>query len=217
KKTLPRVLVVGTAAVMICYLLLNYVFMAVAPMDAMSGKLEIGYIAATHAFGDIGATIMGVSLSLLLVSTVSAMIVAAPRVLQVLGEDYSLFKFLSRKNSHQIPAMAIWFQSIMALGFLWSATFESILIFSGATMALNSLVVIFGVFILRRKDKSSGDENDGNFRIPFYPLPPVIFIAITVWTLIYLAIGNPVEIAFSVGLIVTGGIGYYLTQKYSAE
>lgn len=214
KKTLPRVLLIGTGVVMICYLMLNYVFLSVAPMDAMSGKIEIGYIAATFAFGDIGATIMGISLSLLLISTVSAMIVAAPRVLQVLGEDYSLFRFLSRQNDHQIPAMAIWFQSVMALVILWSATFESILIFSGATMALNSLAVIFGVFVLRRKD-SGADEN--NFRIPFYPLPPVIFIAITVWTLIYLAIGNPTEIAFSAGVIITGVLGYFLTRKFSRD
>ena len=43
-----------------------------APMDAMAGKIEVGYVAATHAFGPAGGAIMGVTLAVLLVSTVSA-------------------------------------------------------------------------------------------------------------------------------------------------
>lgn len=218
RKTLPLILGIGTVIVMLSYLMLNYVFMAVAPMDAMAGEIEIGYIAATHAFGEIGAAIMGITLALLLISTVSAMLIAAPRVLQVLGEDYPLFNFLSKRNSNQIPATAIWFQSSMALIFLWTASFQSILIFSGATMALNSLLAIFGVFILRRRQKkNSGDNIDHSkesFTIPFYPIPPLIFIAITAWTLIYLALENPIEIAFSAGIIISGAIGYILTRRY---
>ncbi|MDG1857531.1 MAG: amino acid permease, partial [Emcibacteraceae bacterium] len=205
KRTLPRVLMVGTGVVMLCYIVLNYVFLAVAPMDAMAGKLEIGYISATYAFGDTGATIMGVSLSLLLVSTVSAMLVAAPRVLQVLGEDYPLFKRLSKTNKHGIPATAIWLQSAMALGFLLTSSFETILIFSGATMAINSLFVIFGVFIMRKRAKNEGTE-EPSFKIPFYPFPPIIFIAISTVTLIYLAMLNIEEILFCGAMIITGGI-----------
>ncbi len=213
QKSLPRVLMVGTAAVMVCYLLLNYVFLATAPMNAMAGELEIGYISAQYAFGDIGGTIMGLSLSLLLISTVSAMLVAAPRVLQMLGEDYSLVAKLGKVNSHGIPALAIWLQAAMALGFLWTATFESILLFSGATMAINSLFVIIGVFILRKR---MGGE-DGGFKIPLYPLPPIIFIAITVVTLIYLTIQNTEEIAFSAAIISSGLVLYAVAQKYSKD
>ncbi len=213
QKSLPRVLLVGTAAVMVCYLLLNYVFLATAPMDAMAGQLEIGYISAQYAFGDIGGTIMGLSLSLLLISTVSAMLVAAPRVLQMLGEDYSLVAKLGKVNHHGIPSLAIWLQAIMALGFLWTATFESILLFSGATMAINSLFVIIGVFVLRKR---MGNE-DGGFKIPLYPLPPIIFIAITVVTLVYLTIQNTEEIAFSAAIIASGLLLYAVAKKFSGK
>jgi APA family basic amino acid/polyamine antiporter len=212
KKILPRVLLIGTSSVMVCYLLLNYVFLATAPMSAMTGQLEVGYISATYAFGDLGGNIMGIMLSLLLISTVSAMLLAAPRVLQVLGEDYSLFNILGKKNKYGIPSTAIWLQSIIALTFLWSATFQSILLFSGATMAINSLLVIVGVFILRHKDVTH--ERD-TFKIPFYPLPPIIFIAITVATLSYLTIQNTKEILFSIVIIITGFLGYLITRKLS--
>lgn len=217
-KSLPRVLIVGTGIVMLCYLLLNYVFLTVAPMDAMAGELEIGFIAATYAFGDVGGTVMGLSLSLLLISTVSAMLVAAPRVLQMLGEDYSAVKLLGKKNNHGIPATAIWLQSILALIFLWSATFESILLFSGATMAINSLFVIVGVFIIRARDKKNGRiDQEGLFKIPLYPLPPIIFIVITSVTLIYLTLQNIEEIAVSVGLILLGLLSYSIARKLSKK
>jgi len=177
RRTLPLVLAGGTTVVMLCYLLLNYVFLAVAPMAAMEGKIEVGYIAASYAFGEIGGAVMGVTLSLLLISTVSAMIVAAPRVLQVLGEDFAMFRILNRTNKHGIPAIAVYLQGAITLVFMWSSSFERILVFSGVTMALNTLFAVFGVFILRRRDADNERDSDA-FRIPLYPLPPILFILI---------------------------------------
>jgi APA family basic amino acid/polyamine antiporter len=213
RKTLPLVLAGGTTVVMLCYLLLNYVFLAVAPMAAMEGKIEVGYIAASYAFGEIGAAVMGVTLSLLLISTVSAMIVAAPRVLQVLGEDFALFRILNRSNKHGIPAIAVYLQGAITLVFMWSSSFERILVFSGATMALNTLFAVFGVFILRRRDtgKERGKEA---FRIPLYPLPPILFILITLLTLGYLVIERPVEILFSLSVIVSGSLLYLFASVW---
>ena len=94
QRDLPWILTVGTLTVLGLYLMLNYTFLAVAPMDAMAGQVEVGYVAATYAFGNVGAKVMGVLLSLLLISTVSAMVIAGPRVLQMVGEDFPLFKVL---------------------------------------------------------------------------------------------------------------------------
>jgi len=213
-KTLPLVLAAGTGVVMLSYILLNYVFLSVAPVEAMVGKIEIGYIAAQYAFGDMGAAIMGVTLALLLVSTVSAMIIAAPRVLQVVGEDFHALRFLSRVNKHNIPAVAVYFQGATALAFMWTASFDSILVFSGVTMALNTLFAVFGVFILRHRDKHRSDAEQPLFRIPWYPLPPIIFIGVTSWTLIYLAIDRPVEVLFSLAVVLIGAAGYWLARRY---
>jgi APA family basic amino acid/polyamine antiporter len=212
RRTLPLVLAGGTTVVMLCYLLLNYVFLAVAPMAAMEGKIEVGYIAASYAFGEIGGAVMGVTLSLLLISTVSAMIVAAPRVLQVLGEDFAMFRILNRTNKHGIPAIAVYLQGAITLVFMWSSSFERILVFSGVTMALNTLFAVFGVFILRRRDADNERDSDA-FRIPLYPLPPILFILITLLTLGYLVIERPVEILFSLGLIVSGSLLYLLACR----
>ncbi len=213
-KTLPLVLAVGTGVVMLSYVLLNTVFLLVAPMAAMEGKLEIGYVAATYAFGEVGASVMGVTLALLLVSTVSAMIIAAPRVLQVVGEDFIAFRFLGTLNKNGVPATAVYLQGGITLLFLWTASFESILIFSGATMALNTLFAVIGVFILRHREGDESVESMAVFRVPFYPLPPLLFVALTGGTLIYLTIERPVEIIFSFVVIGAGAIAYLLSKRF---
>lgn len=208
-RNLPRVLIASTALVCVSYLLLNYVFLSVAPMDAMIGKVEVGYVAATYAFGDVGATIMGILLALLLVSTVSAMILAGPRVLQSIGEDFPVFNRLSRVNRDGIPALAVCVQAAIALVFLWSASFDRILVFSGATMALNTLFTVAGVFVLRARRR----DIPRPFRVRFYPLPPLIFLAITGWTLVYIALQRPIEAMISLGIILSGAVFYVATHR----
>ena len=88
QKKLPLVLFAGTIVVIVFYLMLNYLFLLVAPMDAMKGKIEVGLIASEYAFGQEAGRLMGLMLSALLISTVSAMLMAGPRVLQVIGQDF---------------------------------------------------------------------------------------------------------------------------------
>ncbi len=96
QKNTPLIMVVGTLTVMTLYILLNAVFLYSTPAEAMVGKIEIGLIVAERTFGGTGGVMMGFVLSLMLISTVSAMIMAGPRVLQVIGEDFSIFKWLSK-------------------------------------------------------------------------------------------------------------------------
>lgn len=209
QRSLPVVLIASTSLVTASYLLLNYVFLAVAPMDAMAGKVEVGFVAARFAFGDAGGLIMGMLLSLLLISTVSAMILAGPRVLHRIGEDFPVFHWLGQVNGDGLPARAVLVQAAIALTFLWSASFDRILVFSGATMALNTFFTVLGVFVLRW----SRPELERPFRTWLYPLPPLIFLAITGWTLLYVVLQRPIEAMICLGILVSGGLFYLATYR----
>ncbi|NJN51432.1 MAG: amino acid permease [Gammaproteobacteria bacterium] len=203
-QTLPVVLGLGTLTVTVLYVLLNYTFLAVAPMAAMAGKVEIGYVAAEHAFGPQGGRIMGVLLALLLVSTVSAMTLAGPRVLQVIGQDFAVFAPLSRTNSDGVPYVAILFQSALSLLLILTASFESILVFAGFTLGLNTLFTVAGAFIVRRRLGRQALP----FRMPLYPLPPLVFIVITTWTLAYILKDRPEEGVMGLMVVATGAAVY---------
>jgi len=210
QKQIPKVLGLGTVLVVACYLILNSVFLLSAPVETMTGKLEIGVIAANAAFGQLGGQIMGGMLAILLVSTVSAMIIAAPRVLQMVGEDYPFFAWLARRNRHNIPAVAVYTQGAIALLIMWSASFESILVFSGATMALNTLFSVIGLFILRKRNNTVPA-----FKQPLYPLPAIIFTVITSATLVFLTLQRPLQLLVSGLIIVSGAVLYAFVKKRS--
>ena len=209
QRNLPIVLMVGTVSVMLIYLLLNFTFLSAAPLSLLEGKLEVGVIVADHALGDTAGKTMGAILALLLVSTVSAMTMAGPRVLQVIGEDFTFFKRLSQVNANGIPTTAIIFQSSLAIIFIVSATFESVLVFSSFVLGINTLFSVVGVFILRFKKLNI----EGAYRTFGYPAAPLIYLAVTLWTLIYVLVSRPQEGAMGIAIIVAGGIMYLLTIK----
>lgn len=212
KKNMPLILFVGTVTVLILYLMLNYTFLYAAPMQAMEGKVEIGVIVAQYAFGETGGVIMGVMLATLLISTVSAMIIAGPRVLQVIGEDFRLFRFLSRKNDNDIPMVAIVIQSVVTLFFILTSTFESVLVFSGFVMGLNTFFAVAGVFVLRYRNH--GEEG---YRTWGYPVTPLIFLGLMAWTLIYILINRPEEGIAGLVVVCVGAVLYIGTERLNRE
>ncbi|MEQ8486401.1 MAG: amino acid permease [Pseudomonadales bacterium] len=209
QRNLSRVLIAGTGVVMLLYLLLNFTFLHVAPMTAMVGRLEIGYVAAQHVFGATGASLMGVVLALLLVSTVSAMVMAGPRVLQVIGQDFPAFRLLARTNRHGVPAIAIALQSALALLFIVTASFESILVFAGFTLGLNTFFAVLGVFVLRWRRP----DLPRPYRAALYPLPPLVYLGFTGWTLTYILLQRPQEGLWGLAIVVSGAACYALTLR----
>ncbi len=237
RRTLPRALAIGTMLVMLLYVGLNYVFLRAAPAEAMVGRLEVGYIAAGYIFGPVGADLMGITLALLLVSTVSAMVLAGPRVLQAIGEDHPTFRLLSSINARGTPGVAVFTQAAISLLFILTESFETILVFSGFTMGLNTFLAAGGVFLLRRRQASGripggvagagGDgrpargesgasaetpETDQPYRTWGYPVTPLIFLAVTGWTLAYILRDRPLEAGLGLGLIAVGLVIYAVTR-----
>jgi len=211
QRTLPWILMAGTLTVTVLYVALNYTFLAVAPMDSMTGQVEVGYIAADAAFGETGGRFTGIVLALLLVSTVSAMTMAGPRVLQVIGEDFRGLSVLAHKNKDGIPSRAIYLQSVLTVIFILTSTFESILVFAGFTLALNSFATVLGVFVLRARQP----ELPRPYRTYANPQPPLIYLAMTRRTLYFVLVNKPVEGLFGLGVIASGLLFYFVSARMS--
>lgn len=213
QRSLPIVLLVGTCIVMALYLMLNFTFLSAAPISILEGKLEVGVIVADHALGADGGKAMGAILALLLISTVSAMTMAGPRVLQAIGEDFSVFSKLADLNRHGVPMIAIIFQGALALVFIVSATFESVLIFSSFVLGVNTLFSVIGVFVLRWKKMNI----KGAYKTFAYPFAPLVYLSVTLWTLIYVLISRPIEGWIGVAMIAAGAVLYYFSANRSHD
>ncbi|MEM7657913.1 MAG: amino acid permease [Bacteroidota bacterium] len=205
KRNLPLVLGIGTGLVMILYVLLNYIFLYAAPISALEGKLEVGYVAAQYMFGSVGANIMGSVLALLLISTVSAMMLAGPRVLQVIGQDFSLFSWLNRTNQHGVPTSAVFFQSGIALFFVFSSSFDSVLLFAGFTLGVSTLLTVAGIFVLRTKFRHLPRP----YEAWGYPVTPIIYLVLMGWTLLFILQSETQEALAGLGIIAFGFLAYW--------
>ena len=149
QQSLPRVLGLGTAIVLVLYVALNFTFLYAAPMSEMAGKVEVGYVAASFVYGERGGAIMGVVLAL------------PPGVhgerddhrgaAGAFGDRPGLpcFSWFARTNTTGLPVLAIGFQCALALLFIFVSSFEEIIRLAGFTLGLNSFLTVFGVFVLR--------------------------------------------------------------------
>ena len=212
QRDLPRVLIFGTGLVMLLYVLLNYVFLYAAPMHELEGQVEIGYIASNHIFGETGGRIAGGMLSLLLISTVSAMTLAGPRALQAIGEDFKALSFLGKINKNGIPRNAIYFQSSIALIYILTSSFKTIVVFAGAMLAFNSFLAILGVFILRYREP----DLPRPYKTWGYPIVPLIYLTITAFMLGFVIINEPHKAIFGLCVILFGIVFYAVSKRFSA-
>jgi len=209
RKLLPKSLFAGTAIVTILYVLLNYVFLFTVPIDVLAGQIEVGFLSGNAIFGEVGGTIMAIAISLLLVSTVSAYVFLGPRVSGVMGQDFKALKFLSKTSDKGIPVNAFWFSTALSLLFIYTSTFEQVLVYTSFLLILITTLAVAAVFVVRFK----GLGKEGDYRTWGYPFTPSIFLGVSFWMLIFVAMDKPFESMISCGILVTGFLIYYFVER----
>lgn len=209
KKNLPIALLVGTVIVTVLYVPLNYVFLKTVPMNELAGQIEVGALSGLKIFGDIGGQIVALIIAFLLISTVSGHIFVAPRIMQVIGEDYKTLSFLKKKSKQNIPVTAFIIQLFLMLLFIYSSTFEQVMVYSGFTLNLLTTLTVAGVFVLRwrRKDLQRPYKTWG------YPYTPLIFLLVSFWTLAYVLLERPKESLIGLSITALGIIAYFYDRK----
>jgi APA family basic amino acid/polyamine antiporter len=209
EKNIPLSLFVGTFIVMVLYLLINFVFLYSTPINELAGQLEVGYVAANQIFGTQGANIMSLLIAFGLISSISSMVWAGPRVTQVIGEDIPFFRPLAKKNAEGIPYYAILLQLAIVLVLVLTATFEAVITYLGFTLTLSSFLTVLGVFVHRMRFP----DVPRPYKTWGYPVTPIIFLAISLWMLIFIFQGKPVESLAGLGTIALGLPVYLLASK----
>lgn len=220
RKNLPASLLGGTLLVLILYVLLNGVFLRTIPMAELAAEqakdfskpVEVGYFSADKILGNQGANVMAMVISFLLISTISAMIIAGPRVTHAMGQDFKIFGLMARTNKKGIPSWAIIGQSVISVLLIITASFEQILKYVGFTLQLFTFLTVAGIFILRFRQKSQGVKPD-QYKTWGYPLTPLIFLSLSAWSLFFIAKDSPTESLYGLGTLVIGGLIYLLDKK----
>ncbi|MDQ2825321.1 MAG: amino acid permease [Verrucomicrobiota bacterium] len=209
EKNVPRALLFGTLLVIAIYTALNAVFLATTPAQEMSGQLEVGLIAGKHIFGEDGGRIVGGIISLGLISAISSMTWIGPRVTMSMGEDHWLLRLLGRKNRQGLPVNATLLQLLIVNLLLLTKSFELVVVYIQFSLLFCSLLTVLGVIVLR----FTHPEIARPYRVWAYPLPPLVFAAITLWMMIYLLRSRPTESLSGLATMLAGFALYFLAGK----
>ncbi|MCD6065192.1 MAG: amino acid permease family protein [Bacteroidetes bacterium] len=213
RKNLPRSLFIGTLVVTVLYVLLNFIFMYTVPTETLTGYVEVGYLSAVAIFGAKLGNMMGLVIALLLVSSISAMIMAGPRITKTMGEDLHFIRFLSRTNKNQVPFVAVILQSVITVVLILTAQFESVLTFIGFSLNLFTFFTVLGIFIIRSRKMS----DQAGYKTFGYPVVPIIYLALTIWMMYFVMTTKPVESLYGLLNVGVGALVWFLGTRLGAK
>ena len=217
-RNLPLALGGGLGIIIVTYLLVNFTYLYVLPIDSIIAvKKADNQIAAVEVIryfsGATGATILSFLILLTTLGCTNSTILMPPRIYQVMAQDGLFFKNAAIINPRtNTPNGALLIQGVWACLLVLSGTFDQLtdmLIFAafffyGATA--------LGVFILRQKEPNTPRP----YKVIGYPFVPAIFIAFCIALIVITCITHPREASIGLVLMATGLPFYLFWNKNTA-
>ena len=208
-KSLPIALIGGTLLVTVLYVLLQYIFLRHVPIDELVGQIDVGAIATTKLFGEDMGNFFGLAIALLLISGISAMTWVGPRVTSSMAKEYGIWSYFDNIKEDEIPKRALWFQFFISSALILTGTFEQILVYCGVLLSISSLLVVLGVFKLRR----TRTTEKGIFKSPFFPFFQILYIVLSLWMIVFVFVNNTYETIAGLGNLLLGLATYFLNKR----
>ncbi|MCE9571538.1 MAG: amino acid permease [Deltaproteobacteria bacterium] len=218
ERNVPRALILGTGAVMALYVLLNVVFLyALGPVALGEGPngpiVEVGASAAIGMFGQSAGTLLSTLIALALVSAVSAMVMAGPRVYAAMAEDRALPKILARRSKGGAPLVSVMLQSTIAIAIVILGKFDEVVRYVGFTLAIFAALTVAGVIVMRFKRPDAARP----YRTFLYPLTPILFVAMSCWVAYAQIKEHPTESLYVLATLVLGAGAYFAAGLHKGE
>lgn len=207
ERTLPRAMATGIISVAILYLVVNLALLHVlSPAEMASSKLPAAD-AARHAlgpWGDVAITAFGI---LSVAAITNLYVMRAARVSFAMARQGELPEKLSCVAPSGTPRWALTASVIMAAGFAATGTYETLIAIQVGLSVTLLAAVNNAVIRLRQKEPTLPRP----FRMPLYPAPAILAIAINLTMLAALVFEDPVHSLTGLAILALVG-GVYWTM-----
>jgi basic amino acid/polyamine antiporter, APA family len=206
-RTLPRSLLIGTAATFAVYLLVNVAYYAVLPREAIRGTHRVAAEAVETALGPGAALSISLLITVSILGAMNGIILGAPRVNWAMARDGLFFRSFGRLSRRfHTPVVATVAQGAWAAVFSLVGTFQQLFTSYVFTSWIFYGLAVGGVVILRRREPGL----DRPYRCPLYPATPIFFVCATVGIVVSTFVTSFRQALLGIGLIGAGVPLYFV-------
>jgi APA family basic amino acid/polyamine antiporter len=210
QRVFPRAITLATAALVVIYLLANFGYLvALGPVAAMKSE-TVAADAVGTVLGAAAGKVVGALILVSIFSAANGLFLTSPRMYFAMARDGVFFKRLAdihprfETPAFAIIAIAAWSALLAATG-----TFQQLLtyvVFTGwAFYGLGAL----SIFALRRRFPDAPRP----FRVPGYPITPVLFVASAAALVLNTIITQPTRAAAGIAVVLLGTPAFYLWRR----
>lgn len=212
-RNVPLALGVGTAAVIVIYLLLNALYVYALPVGELATvEARVVDAAAERLFGPTAAAPLAAASVVMIAASISAMILAGPRVYYAMAQNGQFFARLAAVHPRfRTPAAAIVAQSAWAGLLVLTGTFEQLVEYTGFAVVLFAGAAVTTLFVLRRREPLAARP----FRAWGYPAAPFVFAAASL-AMVGNAIVRSPETSAAGLLIIAAGVPVFFVFRWLA-
>ncbi|HET9402977.1 MAG TPA: amino acid permease [Burkholderiales bacterium] len=185
RRNIVRALVIGIVVITVLYLLLNLAYLKALGLAGMQSSKAIASDLMRVTWGEGGAWLLGIVVVSAALSTLNATVFTGARTNYALGRDFVIFRALGRWNEKSsAPVNALLVQGAISLALVGLASFtpdgfQTMVAYTAPAFWLFFLLTGISLFLLRRQPPANADP----FRVPLYPLTPILFAAACAWML----------------------------------
>jgi len=181
-KDLPKAIIGGLSIVMAFYIIINIAYLWVLPASELAQAVSPGSLVATKIFGPIGGKIVSVGIMVSVFRTLNGFILTGSRVPYVLAlQGYLPFsKNLSKVNKGGSPYNATWLIAIISCIYATTGQFNLLTDLSIFAIWIFYIFTFIGVIKLRIEKPNMIRP----YKVPFYPITPMLAIACGLFVII---------------------------------
>lgn len=213
-RNVPLALAMGTAAVIVIYLLLNVLYLYVLPVGELAQvKGSVLDVVADKLLGARAGDIMGVVSLISLAAGINAWTFAGPRIYFAMARDGVFFRAAARIHpKYATPAISIVAQAIWATLLILTGSLDALGNYVGFAITLFAGIAVAAVFVLRAREPNAVRP----FKAWGYPVTPGIFVIASLLIVLNAIWSNPRTTGAGL-LIILAGIPLYFVFKRTAS
>ena len=200
-RTIPRAMITGVLTVLAIYLLINLSLLSVLGVERLAGDPFPAATVATLLFGAQGGLILRILVLGSILGAINAVIMFNARLPVAMSEDRLLPSGFATVNAGGTPTVAQWVTIGIALAFIITGTFGTVLALAAFCFVVNDLLSFASVFVLRRTEP----DTPRPFRVPGFPFSTALVLLGSVAFLVGVSVSDPVN---SLRAVVLLGLSY---------